>query len=263
MNKVTFLSAFVIPFFLLTGCNLPVVKGNGNIVTQDFPVGDFDKIKISAGSASIDYVQSDNPVLSVRTDENIFEKFDIYVDNRVLYIKPKNEFKKATIVTTEFVVKIQSSALTEADLGGSVSFDVNGPLKTDQLKVSLAGKGDVSLNDSVHAGRMEFRLAGSSKVKADYIRGEHLTGNIAGSGTFNLGGTLQSVRFDIAGSGKVNAFDLEAETLACTIAGSGRMDISVSREISADIAGSGKIRYRGNPEVNRKIAGSGSITKVD
>jgi len=241
-----------------------MVRGDGNLITQEIPISDYDKIEAS-NSMKINYVQStDAPGLTITTDQNIFEKYYFIVKDNTLEIKPKREFRHARFLPTEFTVTTNSSTLKKAELAGSIDLNTNSPIHTDKLTVKLAGSGNINLNEQVKTDKLNVEIAGSTTVNAFSLEGKEFDGEIAGSGKINLGGIMQKASFEIAGSGTVRAFDLQVEDLTCDIAGSGDIEVSVSNRIKAGIAGSGTIKYKGNPAtIDKDVAGSGTIKKVD
>lgn len=241
------------------------IKGDGNVVTEVINIGDYDALQAGNSSMKIEYRQSDEaPSLTITTDQNILEMYDIRTEGNSLKILPKPEHKQTGFFPTEFTVITNSTKLKKVDVAGSVDFYLNSPLKTDVLDIDLAGSGTVNLNDSVFLNKIDVDLAGSATINAPALFGNEFDGDIAGSGKLNLGGVLQKASFEIAGSGTVRAFDLQVEDMSCDIAGSGDIEISVSNSIRADVAGSGRIKYKGDPQdIRKSIAGSGSIKKVD
>jgi hypothetical protein len=249
----------------MNSCNpFLLIRGDGNLVTQELTLDDYDKIEASH-SIKVTYVQSEEaPTLTVTTDQNIMEKYIFRVKNSKLQIKPKEEYEHAHFHPTQFTVTTHSKGLRKVDLAGSVTFDLDGPFTGDKLGIDLAGSGTINLNDQVTVNELDVDLAGSATINAYKLNGKEFDGDVAGSGKINLGGVISKATFEIAGSGTVRAFDLQTEDMSCSIAGSGDIEISVSHSISASVAGSGRIKYKRDPQTIRKdIAGSGSIKKMD
>jgi hypothetical protein len=252
---------------LFAGSCVPfrIIKGDGDLVTQEITIRDYEEIDVSGSSLKFNYVMSnDAPELTITVDQNIYEKYDFMVSGSKLQIKPKKEYEHAHFAPTKFTVTTNSSALRKVEAAGSFDFTVNSPLNTNELTLDLAGSCMVDLTDSVIFHRLDVDIAGSGTLNAFALFGESLDGDIAGSGRLNLGGQVAKTSVEIAGSGTVRAFDLQVEDLKCEIAGSGNIEISVSNSIRAEVAGSGNIKYRGNPQdIHKNVAGSGSIKKVD
>ncbi|MDR2118602.1 MAG: DUF2807 domain-containing protein [Tannerellaceae bacterium] len=262
----TLCSACSALLFLNSCFSFQVIQGDGDLVTEEISISDYSGIQ-TANSSTIDitYTQSDGAAgLSLVTDRNIYDKYDIRVVEDELKIRPKKEYEHALFKPTSFIVTTNSAHLRKIDIAGSASFTVNNPLHTDELDIDLAGSGKINLNDTLTAERIDIDIAGSGTLNAPAIEGKSFDGDIAGSGRLNLGGHLTSASFDIAGSGTIRAFDLQVEDMECDIAGSGDIEISVTNSIRADVAGSGRIKYKGEPQhIQKDILGGGSIRKVD
>ena len=54
------------------------IKGNGNIVTQNYLVGTFNELSIAL-PAKVNFTVSENYTCAIRVDENIMEYLDIKV----------------------------------------------------------------------------------------------------------------------------------------------------------------------------------------
>ncbi|MDR0429377.1 MAG: DUF2807 domain-containing protein [Tannerellaceae bacterium] len=265
--KTNVLCALIAGLALITatGCKpFKVVRGDGNVVTREISIGDYNKIEVSH-SLKLIYSQSEeSPALKVTVDENILEIYDIKVSGGKLQIKPKKEFEWAYFKPTEFTIVAQSKELSSVELAGSTDFELNGLFTSEKLKIDLAGSGTININDSAFINHFDIDMAGSSTLNALQLNGRKFNGDIAGSGKLNLGGVMENAVFDIAGSGTVHAFDLQVDGMTCDIAGSGNVEISVNNSINVSVAGSGRVKYRGNPQnIKKDIAGLGSVVKVD
>ena len=250
---------------LLNSCiSAQIIRGSGDLVTEEIPIGNYNKIQVGQASIDVTYTQTDQPAgLSVVTDRNIFDKYIFRVEDGKLEIRPKPEYRYASFQPTRFTVTTRSAGLNKIDKAGSGNFTVDSPLNTENLGIDLAGSGKVYFNETLTANDIDVDVAGSGNLNATDIQARSLDGDIAGSGRMSLAGRIAKVSFDIAGSGSVHAFDLQVEDVDCDIAGSGNVEISVSNSIKLDVAGSGSIKYKGNPQhIKQDIAGSGRIQKV-
>jgi hypothetical protein len=250
---------------LAGGCFLSGrIRGDGELVTKEIAISDYEAIRSQGGVMEVDYRQSDDtPGLTVTVDRNIFEMYDFHVHDGELRIEPKEKHKRERFVPTRFTVVTNSTGLRRVNASGKTQYTVSSPLRTDELKFNLAGSAKVDLKDSVMLRKLSIDIAGSGTLNALYLAGETFDGHIAGSGKMNLGGQVARTSFEIAGSGTVHAFELQTENTKCGIAGSGNIEISANNSLHVDVAGSGNVRYRGNPQLKTDIAGSGSIRKAD
>ena len=241
-QSYSFILAFTLMAGLLCSCHINKVSGDGNVVSKEIPIGDYDEIQIEGENIDLKYMQSDDaPYLKVETDQNIMDILEINSDSKELVVRPKN--RHTGINPTRLIVTPNSTALK---------------------KFKMAGGGNCDLGKAITGDKLENYKAGGGTIRADSITITRLDCEIAGSGTVYLSGKTENMNMKNAGSCKIKAFDLETEKLNCKAAGSTHIEITVNKAISTKMAGSGTIRYKGNPEIKEKsIVGSGSITKVD
>lgn len=252
---------------LAPGCIfIPSIKGNKNVTTHTIDISNYDKIQLFAPAATVIYSQQQEaaPSLTVTVDQNIFDLFDFATEGNTLYIGTKDEKLRERIRPTQFTITTNSTGLRKVDMASIETFNVTGKLvSTDKVKLSMAGKGTINMEDSVMVDELEIRLAGSFTTNIKSLLVRKFDGDIAGNATLNLAGKGEKASINIAGKGKVNAFDFELSEISCSIAGKGTLNTFAKDRIKAEIAGIGNIYYKGDPSVNLKKAGLGKIKKVD
>jgi len=266
-TKVSFLLLTVVAL-ILPGCfPMQTVEGDGNLVTHQISITDYDEIALEMASMKVEYIQDDNaPYLQVTTDQNVYEKYEFIIeDGHKLLIRPKKEYRKShNFRPTEFKVITNSHKLREVDIAGHIEFHANSPLVSDKLEFKLAGSGSINLHDTVTVDQLKISMAGSATVTANSLFVDELKGEIAGSGTMNLGGAGRKVKFQIAGSGDIHAYDLLMDEVDCEVAGSGDIEVYANNRIHSKTAGSGNIRYKGSAtDAKHDSFGSGTLRKVD
>lgn len=73
------------------------VSGDGNVVSKEIPIKDYDEIQIEGENVDFKYMQSDDvPYLKVETDQNIMDLLDINTDSKVLVVRPKIGIPEST-----------------------------------------------------------------------------------------------------------------------------------------------------------------------
>ena len=249
-----------------------VIKGNGNVVTREIAVTDFDEIDV-VGNFDFEYEPGvASPYLTITLDENLFEHLNARVEGRTLkvYLERDAYRKGHTTVredrdlrATTFKVRAGSSRLEEASSVGAGSFIIRKPMHVDHLELNKAGSGAMRLEGQVTGRKLELDMAGSGKLEASDLRMERVECSVAGSGKIRLKGTVKDADYSVAGSGKLEGFACEANRADCSAAGSGSIEVYATEHLDASIAGSGKIRYQGDPELSKSIVGSGSVKKAD
>lgn len=239
ISKITI--AIVSIFFVNTTINAQLfqkkIKGNGDITTITRTVSDYHKIGI-AGDFDVKLVKGKEGTITIKADENLLEFIKTEVKNGNLSIKVKKGYQIRPKKQIEITIPYN---------------EING--------VSLAGSGNIFSIDEIKSNELKLSLAGSGNMDLKILAKNSDT-NIAGSGNIKLKGIASEIRCSIAGSGNLNGYNLKTNKATIKIAGSGNVKIEVTNEVHANIAGSGNVIYTGNPEiVKSKSAGSGSVVK--
>ena len=239
------------------------IKGDGNIVTQNYTVSAFNEISTSL-PATVNFTIADEYTCSVRVDENILEYLDIKVDEHDLILKKQDQHKNINLHATEFVIEVTAPSMEDINLAGSGTLNVLSPMEGEELEVNLAGSGDIVFNETVNVQEVELNVAGSGNIDCNEVLADKLDANVAGSGDLSVKtGNVRKAEVSVAGSGDC-VLTCEIETLEANIAGSGDIKARVNDKLEYSIIGSGDIAYYGNPSVVQgDKVGSGSVTRLD
>ena len=183
-KSYSFILVFILMAGLLCSCHINKVSGDGNVVSKEIPIKDYDEIQIEGENIDFKYMQSDDaPYLKVETDQNIMDLLDINTDSKELVVRPKN--RHTGINPTRFIVITNSTALKEFKMAGGGE---------------IAGSGTVSLSGKTE--KMNIKSAGSSKIKAFGLETEELTCKAAGSTHIEITAN-KAISTKIAGSGTI------------------------------------------------------------
>ncbi len=105
-------------------------------------------------------------------------------------------------------------------------------------------------------------IAGSADVVAPGLDCDTFSVSVAGSGSFDVGGSCARLDVEIAGSGDVDGEDLTVSRADVSIAGSGDVIVDASDELHVSITGSGDVVYVGDPATDIDIRGSGNVRRA-
>jgi hypothetical protein len=235
MSKRLFVAVLVILTLVLTACN--VVRGSGNVETEERTVSDFSGIDLS-GSGEVIVTQAEVESLIIEAEDNLIPLIETEVRNGKLVIGSK-----------------ENSALMPTK---PIRILVTMP-NIDNLAVS--GSGEI-VAESVTSDNLELDVNGSGDIDIEQLVAESITADISGSGNLTLAGAVAEQRIDISGSGKYKADALESDTAVVAVDGSGKTTIWVNEILDAEINGSGEVNYYGSPSVNQDISGSGDVNSL-
>jgi len=270
MKRQILIIATVIISMTLNACNIhfdgetlggKTIKGDGNIVTQNYNVSSFDELSTSL-SATVNFTVSDAYTCSVRVDQNLLEYLDIRTKGDELILKKQEEHKNITLQATEFIIDVTAPSLEEINLAGSGTLNVLSRMETEELEVNVAGSGDVYFKEPLIVGDLELNVAGSGDIACDALEADQLDANVAGSGDLKVdSGTVREAEASVAGSGDIVLL-CDIVNLEANIAGSGDIKARVNGRLTYGIFGSGDIGYYGNPVVEGDKVGVSRVKRL-
>lgn len=216
------------------------VKGNGNVVTIERSVGDYDAVAV-AGWFDVELVSGNEGELTLKGEENLLE-----------YIKTEVKSDGRLVIKVEKGVNLKPS-------NWKSGINITVPVE-DISAVSLSGSGDVVGKTTIKADRFKASIAGSGDVELA-IEADELSAQLSGSGDIVLEGTARDFDVQVSGSGDVKAYDLKAHNVTAQVSGSADIKVTANSMLKARVSGSGDISYKGNPgKIDTKTSGSGDIS---
>jgi hypothetical protein len=235
---------------LLLMIMMNVVAANAQTVKKTVELPEFKAIYVNSGY-TVNLKQSNKQEVIVETLPEIWDLTSIKVENGILMInmerKPESPNKSiwAKIddikLKTPMKITVSVKNINELQVNGNGKIITMNSLASDQLKLSLAGNGEMDLDIK------------ATKVKTD----------VTGSGSINLKGYATSNEVFIAGSGSLKAFACELETSNVKISGNGTCELNVTQALESLVAGSGSVKHKGNTKtVTKKIYGSGAVERA-
>ena len=182
------------------------VKGEGPVISKTFEdLKDFDEILIN-GHADISFTQSSTYEVTLRTQENILDYVDYYVDGTTLVLKTKDN---RNIRAEKYDLVIQAPALKRIEVNGAADFDIqNGLVSDDDLRIQVNGAGDLTFN-SVRCKDLSIQVNGAADVDLTGIEVGNLKVEVNGAGDANIGGNAAQASFSVNGAGGIDARNLK------------------------------------------------------
>ena len=214
MNKltVTLLAGLVLG---TAGCGWHGIRGNGHLVTDQRPVGDFSEIDAS-GAVQIEW-RSGQPSLSITTDENVISHVRSELNGKRLRI-----YSHGNIWPTDRIkVMVSSPNRIGAKLSGATRLTAN-QLSGAKFAIESSGASKVTLDGKVD--ELLADMTGASKLEA---------------------GSLQTKTAEISTTGAGHAEVAVSESLKVAITGAGKVIYSGNpATIEKNITGAGSIKHK-------------------
>lgn len=193
------------------------VSGSGTVTAEPRDVGEFAAITLN-GVGLVEVTQGPSRPLVVEADDNLLPLITTEVTNGTLVLSVKPDYSIRPTKPIRFVV--QTPEIEKLAIQGSGQIDAQ-DLNSEELVVSVAGSGDVSVTGRVTT----------------------LSVTIDGAGNFrgpDLSTTMAKIRTNGAGNALVNASD----ELDVVVNGVGTIEYVGEPTVTQSINGIGKVRQR-------------------
>jgi len=192
--------AFVALCVLVAGCgSTERVKGSGNVISENRTVIEYDSIALN-GTGHLEVDQNGTESLSISADDNLLPLLVSEVKGNQLVLSVKSGYNLNP--SKPIVFKVGAKNLKGISCAGDTTAVLKG-LHTEELKLEIAGSGDISAEGA--ADRQDISIAGSGKYLGGGLKSKEAKINIAGSGDAVLA-VSDLLEISIAGSGSIKYF---------------------------------------------------------
>ncbi len=235
-TKAVLSTLMILGALTMSACGFTVVRGSGEVVTENRAVSNFDSISLSC-SGDLVITQSDTEGMTVEAEKNLMKYIRTEVRGRTLHIflNPASMIFIHPEKPMRFRVAMKS--VNGLDLSGSGTIYAE-KVTTDDLNIDISGSGNASIDD---------------------FTANNLRLDISGSGKSRIKGTVDRETITVSGSGTVNYENLASRNAKVDLSGSGKTYVNASDSLDIDISGSGDVYYTGSPKLSQDISGSGSV----
>jgi hypothetical protein len=238
--RIRFSFIIMIITSLLTGCNIRIETGSGNVITESRAVSNFNQIYL-LGIGELIIKQGDKESFQIEAEDNVITLVETEVKNQILNIRFDNKNWQDNVVPTKPIKLF----LTVKDLS----------------LINLSGTGSISAG-SLQATNLEIISSGAGSIEIRNLAANRLTLNISGVGGCDLNGKVSEQSIYISGTGIYNAEDLESQKASITITGAGNAIIWAKESLEVVISGAGNVDYYDEPQITQSISGVGNIRSL-
>ena len=240
---------------LLVGCVGGMVRGSGNLDTQEFNFSDFTHVEV--GSAfEVKVVQSDSYSVSVTADDNLFDYILVSKQGTTLQIR----LKSASYISTTTRAEITMPQLRGLELSGATRGTVSGFSSTENLDIEVSGASSLDMSD-ISAGDVEFDISGASKVTGDITAGDAEFG-LSGASSVQLEGSAKDIKVKASGASRAELSGFTVNNADVNFSGASNGMVNLDGRLDADLSGASKLGYIGEPTMgNINTSGGSTLSK--
>ncbi len=195
----------------------------------------FERVEL-AGSANVRLFQGDRDQVFVLGDAEAQKAIELDFSGDRLQIRSVDGWKMWR--SQKPTVDVTLRKLSQLFLSGAGDLHAPGPMRTEQLQISISGAGAARFDDLV-CDRLAF--------------------GISGAGEGRISGQVNDMTLRISGKGRLQADNLQAAKASISISGIGGAEVWATEVLRLSVSGFGQIDYWGHPEVSRSTSGIAKI----
>lgn len=226
--------------FLLTSCRFlggEKINGNGNIVTAQRNVGNFNSIE-AGGSVEVRVKQDAATSVRVETDENLLEFLDVTVDGKTLVIQPRKGYNLRP--SNEVVVYVSAPQFRSLHASGATKIFAEGTISGSELELGASGASEIKMEVAV----------------------QELQADLSGASSLQLKGSAASFSSEASGASNIRCLNLNTEETTLDVSGASKVEVTANKQLNIEASGASNIAYRGNASINQKSSGASSVKKI-
>ncbi len=241
IKLISFSVLIIASLLVFQGCNLAcsrnAVKGDGNVLTVNYDVSDFNSIDIR-GMFNVILTPGEKELVVLETDGNLHELISVDVNDNKLIIKTA---KEKFINPTKMNLYIHFKEVYEICSGGASTISATSFIESQKLQIDLSGATEINLD----------------------LRINELTTNASGASNIHFSGIANNHNIILSGAGKIKADNLITNSTSIRLSGAGSAYIHADEYLDAKISGIGNVFYAGDPDKkNIEKSGLGSVSKI-
>lgn len=234
------------------GCIGAQIRGSGNLKTETYDLGDFDKVDIGY-AFKVNIVQDGYFKVEVTADDNVFKYIRVTKMGNTLRI----QVDPVTLIGSPTLeADISMPKLTGLEFSGATSGTVSGFDSADDLDLDLSGASSLDLN-GITAGDIKFDVSGASKADGDLYAG-NIDFDVSGASTVKLEGSGADIVIDGSGASNVDLEDFEVNNADVALSGASKSIVNLTGKLDADLSGASNLKYIGEPAMGTVNTSGGS-----
>lgn len=195
-----------------------VVSSDGDWVTRDIPVGEFNSLEVDM-AADITYRVGDC-ALTVTTSENVLDNLNASVDGGKLVLAAKPGVKFRNI--RKFQVVLSAPSLESIYIDGAANFRVKDDMTVKDFTLVVSGAGDFDLG-RLKSRSVNLQMDGLGDIEVSDIDCSDLKLSLNGMGSIKVSGKAGSADASISGMGSIDMSDLRSDDITNSVEGLGNI----------------------------------------
>lgn len=214
------------------------------LITVSQPVGEFSEIEAS-GAMVIAYRQAPSDSIRIEGSANLVSRVIVEQEGERLKLRMKEGRVSMSDAGPKLVVYLSSANLSSVRLSGANKLKMSEPVSVEELRLGVAGAGDVDIEDITVNDRLRIDLSGAGNLDIDNaVAGEV---DIRMSGAGDIDGhfkNAKSVNVEVSGAGDADLSLADCGDVRCHVSGAADVKLKgTAQRLDCDKSGAADIDY--------------------
>ncbi|MCL6267069.1 GIN domain-containing protein [Flagellimonas myxillae] len=262
--------------FFISSCSYETIRVSEEVSTRDYGFTDITELEVATDfKAYVSFSETEESV-SIRANDNLFEKIRIYQEGEKLTVKLKNNINLKGKETLNLFITMKEITHYKASSDASIYLD--DPLTADIVRVELSSdayfEGDITAQDFdlrassdsqadvfVEANEVYLNLSSSAKMEGE-LRASSARARLTSDSTVDVVGTLDELDATLTSDGRFGDYGLQIEDLVISLSSDSDAYLTVNNTIDVTANSDSRLFYKGDAEIIRQnLSSDGRVIK--
>ena len=272
--KTIFIAAAI--SMLVTSCYHDTVWVSDEISTRYYDFDNITSLQVATDFKAYVTFSDTEESVSIRANDNLFSKMDVYMEGRKLVVKIENNVNIKGRETLNLYVTTRNISRFKASSDASIFLET--PLNTDDAIIELSS--DAYFEGDITADNLEFRASSDSGAllyvdaldaymdlsSNAYLRGESniesATIRLSSDAVVDLNGTIGDLEANMSSDSELKDYGLRVEDLEIELSSDSDAYLTVDQTIDVTANSGSTLYYRGDAEIVRqRLFSDGRLVK--
>ncbi|RDY60175.1 head GIN domain-containing protein [Flagellimonas nanhaiensis] len=261
---------------LVSSCYHDTVWVSDEISTRYYDFDNITSLQVATDFKAYVTFSDTEESVSIRANDNLFSKMDVYMEGRKLVVKIENNVNIKGRETLNLYVTTRNINRFKASSDASIFLET--PLSTNDVVVELSS--DAYFEGDITTDNFEFRATSDSEalfyvdtrdaymdLSSDaYLRGESIiddaTIRLSSGAIVDLSGSVNDLEATMSSDSELKDYGLQVEDLEIELTSGSDAYLTANQTIDVTANSGGTLYYRGNAEiVLQRLSSGGRVIK--
>ncbi|MGN0029128.1 MAG: head GIN domain-containing protein [Marinilabiliaceae bacterium] len=200
------------------------------LITVSQPISEFSEIEAS-GAMVIAYRQAPTDSIRIEGAANLVSRVIVDQEGERLKLRMKEGRVSMSDAGPKLVVYLSSENLSSVRLSGANKLKMSEPVSVDELRLGVAGAGDVDIDDLTVKDRLRIDLSGAGDLDIDNATANRVDIRMSGAGNIDANfKNASAVNVDVSGAGDADLKLTDCGDIRCDVSGAANVDLAGSAQ---------------------------------